>query len=68
MTDTSRVYSRHLRSCGFCLTPGGRTWFQQHGLDWKDFIRNGVEMSVLEAIDDALAKRVVAAAKKEYGL
>ena len=61
-----RVYVRHLRACGFCLIPGGRDWFKQHGLSWRDFLRNGIAVSALSGIDDALMRRVVDKALEEH--
>lgn len=59
----------HLRSVpgfgprrGFCAR-GGRAWFARHGLDWGDFVRNGIDSNVLEGTGDHLALAVVAHAR-----
>lgn len=39
---------------GLC-TRGGREWFAQRGMDWGDFVRNGIDDSVLRATGDGLA-------------
>lgn len=38
-------------------------WFKDHGLDWKDFVLNGIEADKLLATGDAQAKRVVEIAR-----
>lgn len=66
-----RVTVAHLRSVpgfsprpGFCLRKA-RPWFKRHGLDWRDFVRNGIDAAALEATGDALALAVVAHARQE---
>lgn len=61
-----RVYVRHLRSAGYCLIPGGREWFEHHNLDWRSFIKNGIELETLQRIDDVMCQRVCREALKEY--
>lgn len=61
-----RAYVRHLRANGYCGAAAA-PWFAQHGLDWKDFVKNGIELDTLRAIDDLAARKVVAAAEAEYG-
>lgn len=62
-----RIYLRHVKASGFCIVPGAKNWFELHGFNWKDVVRNGVPIEDIMAIDDALAKRVVATALREYG-
>lgn len=56
-----RVTFQHLRTIpyfnkrpGFCRA-GARAWAAQHGIDFRDFVRNGIEAERLEAIGDAFA-------------
>ena len=51
----------HLRSvpglsqrAGFC-TRGARAWFERYGLDWTDFVRNGIDAQRLLDTEDGLA-------------
>lgn len=60
-----RVTTRHLftipgysRRPGFCRGQS-RAWAQRHGLDWRDFVRNGIEAETLEATGDAFALALV---------
>jgi len=46
------------RRAGFCRS-GARRFFIEHGLDWNDFVRNGVAAETLLATNDALAIALV---------
>ena len=59
------VTIRHLRSIpgyssrrGFCIS-GARRWAQGHGIDFREFARNGIEAERLEATGDAFALALV---------
>lgn len=43
---------------GHCAS-GARRWFEAHGLDFRDFLKNGLAAETLLATGDALAVRVV---------
>ena len=61
MTDYNNdfiVTIRDARKARMC-TDGGRTFFNRHGLDWVDFLRNGILASKLMATGDAMALKVV---------
>jgi len=51
------VTTKHLFTIpGFSPRPGfcrGRSkdWFRAHGLNWRDFVRNGIPIEKLEATD-----------------
>lgn len=47
-----------VRAAGHCVR-GARAWFEQHGFDFQDFVRNGIDAERLVASGDALAARVV---------
>lgn len=62
-----RVELRHLRLCkprAICHG-GARKWWARQGLDWADFVANGIDSSVLTATRDGLALRVVKTAEME---
>ena len=48
------------------IWPRARHWFEKNGLDWRDFVRNGIPVSNLRAIDDQQTNvdRVEAAARR----
>lgn len=65
-----QVHMRHVRrkppyGADLCST-GTKAWFAAHGLDFRSFLANGLPASVLEALNDELANRVVAVARKEH--
>lgn len=49
---------------GYCV-PGMEQFFADHKLDFKDFVRNGIDAEVLLATGDAMAEMVVAKAREE---
>lgn len=70
MTAPVTVTRDHLRTVpgfgmrsGFCGR-GARRWFARHGLDWTDFLRNGISSDVLERTGDAMALALVAHARE----
>ena len=44
--------------------PGLRAFCARHGFDWRQFLRQGVPISQLERIDDAMARQVVERARR----
>lgn len=48
---------------GFCRGKS-REWAERHGLNWRDFVQNGVDSEVLVATGDALAIALVKWAKQ----
>lgn len=53
-----RITIDDIIKAGHCPS-GARTWFNAHSLDFRDFLKNGVEAEVLLATGDGLAQRVV---------
>jgi hypothetical protein len=49
---------------GYC-TQGGREWFAYYGLDWSAFVRDGIDVEVIDALGDALGLHLVAFARAE---
>jgi len=47
-----------IRAAGHCVR-GAREWFDRHGLDFRDFVKNGIDEQRFLASGDALAARVV---------
>ena len=65
-----RIYLHHARSIlgpngrGYC-SRGMRDFAERYGLDWEDFLRNGIDAEILRAIDDHMVKAVIAEAEKD---
>lgn len=64
------VTTKHLRTIpghnprgGFCVRDS-RSWFRRHGLDWRGFVRDGIEADRLLATGDGLAVELVAWARR----
>ena len=58
------ITMKDLRACGIC--PESKRWFVEYGLDWRDFVRNGIPVEKLRATGDipSLINRLEAAAKE----
>jgi hypothetical protein len=57
VSQNPNVTIEDVRAAGYCVS-GARTWFRQHGLSFRDFMREGVPISTLEATGDAIALRM----------
>jgi hypothetical protein len=67
MTEvTSTVRMKHIRAAKIC-SAGARTWWESEGLDWTDFLRNGIPVERLKATGDPRALRVAAIAEADQG-
>lgn len=64
------VTFRHMRTIpGFSDKPGfcrdkSKAWAKRHGIDYRDFVRNGIDAAVLEATGDGFALALVAWARE----
>ena len=47
-----------IRLAGHCVA-GARDWFKAYDLDFREFIRNGMDSDILLATGDGLAEQVV---------
>jgi hypothetical protein len=64
VTSEIRAKMAHVRAAKVC-GPGVKMFFDRHGLDLRDFLRNGIPVSKLEEIGDPVALRVAAVALEE---
>lgn len=46
------------RRAGYCAK-GVKQWFEQHGLDFRDFLKNGTTVEKVRGIGDGLAQRII---------
>lgn len=61
-----RITIGDVRASRHCVK-GAREWFERHGLDFKDFVRNGIPESTFVGTGCSLAARVVAEKNKREG-
>lgn len=47
-----------VRATGLCVS-GARDFAKTHGINFRDFVRNGVDSAVLLATGDGYAQRVI---------
>ena len=51
------------RKLGYCMK-SVRPWFESHGLDFRDFVKNGIDAETLMKTNDELAFRAIDEAKR----
>lgn len=47
-----------VRRCGYCPS-GIRNWFHTRGLDFRAFLKDGIPISALSGLNDAMAIQVI---------
>ena len=62
MSEAVIVTMRDIRAAKMC-SRGSRAFFIRHGLDFSDFVANGILAEKLEATGDAMAIRVCEVAR-----
>lgn len=68
--ENKRIYIHHARAIpsqngqGYC-SRGMRLFAVRHNLDWEDFLLNGIDIEVIRAIDDEMARAVILEAEKD---
>ena len=55
-----------VRSISYC-SRGTRQWFQSKGLDWSDFLENGIEADKLIQTGDPMALAIVEQVRARNG-
>lgn len=58
------VYLRHVRKAKYCLS-GTRKFFSENGLDYQDFIVNGIPAEKLLSLNNEMSNMVVRVAQDE---
>lgn len=61
------VTAKHVQAAHMCLKPGAQNFFKRHNLDFRDFIKNGINAELLIETGDALALEVVDVARRLEG-
>jgi hypothetical protein len=59
-----RVYLRHFRALRYC-SRGSRQFFERHGWDWHQFLKDGLEAEVFYKTGDAMAIKAAQIAEDE---
>ena len=60
------ITHRHCREAGYC-NRGLRELCAREGIDWPDFLRNGIDAVRLRNLNNAMAEKVIALAENEHG-
>jgi hypothetical protein len=59
-----RIFVTDITRAGYCIGRGAKPWFAANGLDFRDFMKNGIPAADLLATGDAMAIRVVEQAEE----
>jgi hypothetical protein len=62
MSDELLITMRDVRAAKAC-SRGAREFLAKHGLDYDEFLKNGLPASVIEATGDAMALDIVRIAR-----
>lgn len=57
--NSDRLYMEDCRRAGHCVR-GVRAWFNQAGLDFRDFLKNGIAVEQIESMHDGYADQIIA--------
>lgn len=57
-----KIYMSDLRKAKMCAR-GSRAFFLSQGWDWQDFLKNGIDLEIVEKSNDAMAQQIVQAVK-----
>lgn len=58
------VRIKHIRQANYCAS-GTRAWFERYGLDYTDFLKNGIDAERILAVGDHFGLVVVERARAE---
>jgi len=58
------VEIRHLRAVKYCAK-GARPWFKRNGLNWTDFLDNGLLSTEFEKTGDPMVEPLLREARRE---
>lgn len=64
MVDGNRISIADIRAAGHCVK-GVREWFERHDLDFRGFLKDGIEEEEFVSKGDHLAAQVVSHKKNQ---
>lgn len=67
-TDDIIVTVADVKKAGICIYPGAKGWFADNGLDFRDFLKNGISATKMLAVGDAHGALVVARKIEREGI
>ena len=57
------VTVQDIKALKFC-NRGARQFFEKNGLDWSEFVRNGIDAETIRALGDEMGLKAVAEAER----
>lgn len=61
-----KIYINDIRKQGYCVN-GIKDFCKLHGINFRDFIKNGIQEEDVAGIDDAMLQRILAGLKLNGG-
>lgn len=58
------ITTSHARDSGFCVS-GIKKYFEQHGLDYRQFIKHGLDEETIASTNTEFSRRIIETAHKE---
>lgn len=58
----TKIYMSDIRKANMC-SQGTRAFFLSKGWDFQDFLKNGIDVEIVKACDDAMAQQVIKVAE-----
>lgn len=59
------IYMKDIRNAKMCAK-GSRAFFNNHNLDFQDFLKNGIDSKLLLATNDTMALQVIEVAENGW--
>jgi hypothetical protein len=54
----------HIRKAGYC-NKGARVFCTRHGIDWADFVQNGIAFERVQHINDTMLQKLIEVAREQ---
>ena len=61
-----KIYINDVRRFGYCVR-GIKKFCAMHNIDFKNFVKNGIDIAEIEDIDDAMLNKLIAKLKQIEG-
>ena len=64
--NPDKITITDIRLAGHCVS-GTRDWFEKHNLDFRDMLRNGIDIEIFRALNDGFAQQVIERKEQRRG-
>lgn len=64
---SDRLTIQDCQAAGYCVIPGVRDWCRAHNIDFRDFVKNGMDLDAARAMNDGMANRAIQIKEQRNG-